>query len=202
MDQVSIEYGSFEVDARSSLSNDPSEQVIDGAEAFSDQHLRYGAYNEYLIDSTYSTDTGLRVLPKASSGENATIQNSVVRIHRGTTEKCVQWTCERCNEKPVLPALTTSDPNEIPIRQEIKFANKYQLANGQKLYRVSGVNVYQLVKPKSPNSVYPIGTTPAEISPSAANFFSSLDFSTTIIDAGFAAPGGILQTPIRVGKFI
>ncbi len=199
MDQVSVEYGNFTVQSFPTFPTPTANETVRG-ESYSSEHIKNGPYNQYLIDSKYSTDTGLRVIPKAASGESPTVNNSVVRVHRGVTTKAVVWTVERCNKLPKLPDLDTKDPNEIAERQEITFANKLQLLNGNTIYRVSGVNYYSLIKPKNNQSKYPIGTTPAEVSPSSANFYGPNDFDKTIIDAAFAAPGGILEIPIRVGS--
>lgn len=198
MEQVTYVFGTFANVAEPEI-GDPANPAPIVPEAFTIDHLQNGAYSQYLIDTKYATDTGLRVIPKAASGADSSVQNSVVRIHRGLTEKEVAWTVERQNDLPDIPQLSTNDPNEIPIRQEITFANKLQMLNGNKVYRSSGVNYYRLIKPKMADSKYPIGTTPAEVSPSSANYYGPANFRGDIIDGAFAAPGGLPTVIVRVG---
>ncbi len=158
-------------------------------EAFTVDHLSQGFYGSYLIDSHYANRTGLDVLPIGQvDGVNV-----VTKTQNATTEKVVFWTCERVNAHPLLPALLTSDPNEIPIVQEILFANCLQMLNNQTVWKVSGVNKYKLLQAKNSSSTYPIGTTPAEVAPASTRFYGPLDFSTAIIDASAGIPAGVSE---------
>lgn len=154
-------------------------------------------YTVYTIDTEYVEDTGLRVL--ASGGIDGTQnQGTVTRIHRGMTRKVVKWVAERINKMPILPSKNTQNPNEVLISSLIYPANPVQGAIGiQKLYRVSGVYVYDLVKPMDENSIYPMGTTPGEMDVSADHNITPQNFSPDVLDASHAIPQG-LQLPLRV----
>lgn len=149
------------------------------AEVFTVNHLTQGMYHEARLDTRYLTLTGLNVLACGQAEE----ENVVIRTSNAVTEKHLFWTFERENAPPLLPALTTSDPNEVPIGQELLFANVLPGLNGQQVWRVSGVNKYKLRKAKNAQSRYPIGTTPAEIAPAATRYYGPEQFSTAFIDA-------------------
>lgn len=182
------------------LSPSPAPALSGLGSAFTAAQTSGPPYTEYFIDWHYSTDSGLRVLPRAASGDDQAIANSVVRTHRGITTLKIIWTAQRLNGKPKIPHWDTKDPNHVPLGQEITLCNKFQGFNNSTIYRVSGVYTYTLVSPKISSSKYPIGTTPAEISPSAANYYGPEDFDSTILDSAFASEGGQVQFSVRVGS--
>lgn len=147
---------------------------------FRSSHLSLGAYEAYTINSQYSKVTGYAVLPTSED------TGVTVRIHKPMTTKVVTWCVERKNAKPVLPKLDTGDPNEVPISQTINFVNCEPMPNGGTYWRVGGSNVYQLLKPKSEDSKYPIGVTPAELDSSSTRYFGPEDFSSDLLDSSFA----------------
>jgi hypothetical protein len=158
-------------------------------------------YDQFLIDTIYRIDSGYRVIAKAGTNASATTMNSLVLIHRGTCVKEVRWTTQRYNVKPLIPKWKTGDPNEIPLTQEMNFCNVAEAGEQGRLYRASGVYTYAMIVPKSGDSKFPIGTTPAEIAPSSTRWYGPEDFTQTILDSAFATPGvPVPNAPVpRVG---
>lgn len=151
--------------------------------AFTVSHLTQGAYKQYSIDSRYINETGLEVLPTGDPGGD----NVLIRVHSGKSEKVVYWTVERNNAMPLLPALTTNNANEVPIKQELLFCNVLPVAGGGQIWRASGINHYKLIRPKDSTSKYPIGSTPAELAAAISRFYPPTAFVTTILDASAAS---------------
>jgi hypothetical protein len=185
MDQIVTVAGTRTTEKVPSLGGKNNAQAQSGvSEKFSFSQLSEGPYQQYGIDSRYVNTTGLDVLPVGQIG----VPGIVVRSQQPTSEKWVWWTCERLNAMPLLPALTTSDDNEVPISQEILFCNVLPCMGGGEVWRVSGVNKYKLRIAKTATSIYPVGTTPAENAPAVSRFYGPDNFSTTIIDASAGSP--------------
>lgn len=154
-------------------------------ECFTVEHLSQGTYNMYLIDTRYTTKTGLDVLPVGREGAAGV----VTKTHETVTEKWIFWTAERLNVPPTLPETNTNNANEVLISSQILFANVLQKDYGQTVWRVSGVYHYKMIKAQPiGSSIYPISTTPAELASAISRFYGPSNFSPNIIDASAGAP--------------
>ncbi len=198
-DQITVDEGTNTVLPSIGPGDVPNPDIPYVQNPFSAAHLQNGFYDEFFIDTIYRTDSGLRVIAKAASSESVQILNSIVRIHRGTSTKEVHWNTQRRNAKPKIPKWTTNDPNEIPISQTMNLTNMAEGGGAGTIWRAQGVYTYALVKPKNDQSKYPVGSSPAEIAPSATRWYGPEDFTQEILDSAFAAPGGTLPVAIRVG---
>ncbi len=195
MDQILTVAGSVSYVTGGSPGSGQGFQVASPApsEKFTVDHLSQGRYGQYCIDTRYINTTGLDVLPVGKEG----LPGVVVQRQIPTSEKHLYWTVERDNAMPDLPALTTSDPNEIPISQELLLCNVLQGPLGHEIWRASGVNKYKLKVAKTASSLYPIGSTPAELAPATTRYYAPVNFKTTIIDASAGAPAVNLQQVIQ-----
>jgi hypothetical protein len=156
------------------LENPPPES----ADVFTAGHVA-SPYEGYTIQTQYINSSGLTILPTAKDDGSAVI----VKTSQPFTQKVVTWAAERRGAKPAIPGFDTSDPNEIGISQVLTFMNSQPLANGGTIWRASGVNTYACLQPKTEESSYPIGSTPAEIASAKLQRFEPYDFQDDIIDA-------------------
>lgn len=146
-------------------------------------------YSQYLIDTTYFTDTGMRVISTCSLDPTVLVLHSAIRVSQPITTKIIIWTVERMFLTPNIPSADTKNKNEILISKSITPANPLQHANG-KVFRISGTYVYRLLKALTENDVFPAGTTPAETDSAnaAGHAIVPTQFDSTILDSSYAEP--------------
>jgi hypothetical protein len=154
-------------------------------------------YTFFNVDSRYEKDTGLRVMTVSgphTAGSNSTenVSNEVVRVHRGAQKVYRYWSCERIGEQPQIPHGESDNPNEVLEQQIITGCSPLTLPNG-KIWRVSGINVYGLLKPLNETVIWPLCSSPAEVDGSAMHNIRPEHFDRNIMRTAHADPQ--LQNP-------
>ena len=150
-------------------------------------------YKQYLIDTVYETDEGIRVLPTSQAAGSAI----KVRVGLPLTIKIVTFTMERHGKKPKIPHWNTGNANEVLEKRRIQVCNPLQLPD-RKAWRVEGTYTYKLLVPLTEDDILCCGTTPAEIDLANQHTYAKADLDKTLIDSSFAVPRQTAPVP-RVG---
>lgn len=145
-------------------------------------------YHEFLIDSTYLEDTGLRVLPVA--GPPGT-PPKVIRVHAGIRSKQVEWTAERRGDKPELPHWDTGNSADILISKEIAPCSPLLISENNHAWRVSGIYLYVSAVAPSDSDRMAAGANPADTTTPEQNWLDVSLFNRNLLRAPAQyRPGG------------
>lgn len=111
-------------------------------------------YTNGEINSRYETDHGKIQSPMSAPvqsyvpgrGPVDTSSSPTCSISTATqpmTRRIVTWTCERLGAPPMIPALTSNDPNQVILTSHIVMADMALMPDGETFYfRVSGTYIY------------------------------------------------------------
>jgi hypothetical protein len=155
-------------------------------------------YVQFLIDTKYTIDSGLRAYPVGGPASNAGVE--IIREHGGLTTAMMKWTVERRGAVPDIPSHDVHNDNWVWLYSEITGANPFQAnPNGDAglVHRISGVHHYVLTAPMSESNTFPLFTTPFETARSSRHNINPAQWNTAIISAAHVQNDLQLLMPIQ-----
>lgn len=163
---------------------DPAASGIEAApsDLWSAEQSGSTPYNEYLIDTSYETDSGIRQMPLASNGGGPSC--AFVQIHAEVTRKKVQWTAERIGAAPTCPHWDTGNANEVLLSRKIKPCSTFVMPDSMtQVWRVEGVYVYGLKVATGEGDRLFAGAIPVCTLAASTQSISGTNFSKEILRA-------------------
>jgi hypothetical protein len=141
-------------------------------------------YTDYTVETTFDSDAGILQSPVAGP---AGTPSDIIQVSAPYDIMIVKWTAKRIGRKPLVPSpLRPNDPNAVLKSKTIVPLAPMMDPDGKtKIYRVSGVYVYQLLLPVEYVNVgyYTMGAPPFQTTgkADAENVLGGEDFSTLIV---------------------
>jgi hypothetical protein len=152
------------------------------------------AYNEYLIDTHYETNQGLRQLALASD-EGGPESCAIVAVSAPVSRKRVQWTVERIGMAPICPHWDTGNDNEVLLRKRITPCSTWIMPDGKtQVWRVEGIYEYALLAAVDDADSLYAGAIPVAILESSTQIINGQNFSTAILASTSSASGASAAT--------
>lgn len=143
-----------------------------------------GAYNRYQQDHSYSTDTGLLVLPLSSKKPDF----KIIRLHGGIQTRTVDWVACRQGKPPIIPSAVDTEFDKYlggTVTVGLPVPNKQQ--NGYN-WTVSGSYLYVEAAPRVPGvNTLPTGNAPYATEPMDSTANAGYLANAAAITAGFQA---------------
>lgn len=102
------------------------------------------SYTNYAQDHHYENETGLVVLPVAST----VAKRRIIRLHGGTGTRRVQWTASRKGKPPIIPVPETTAYDTLIASRVTPALPSPDPNTGGYNWTISGEYVYSQVKPR------------------------------------------------------
>lgn len=157
--------------------------VTDGL--WSAEHLQ-ASYTDYTIETFYGNDTGILQSPVA--GPPGT-PSDMIQVCAAYDQMIIKWMATRVGLKPTVPSpLRPNDANAVLKSKQITPLAPLLDSDGKtKIYRVSGIYIYNLLLPAEVVNNgylnYPMGAPPYQTTGKGdnSNVLQNGNFSTNIV---------------------
>jgi hypothetical protein len=130
-------------------------------------------YPQNTFDIRYELVTGDTVMrPMGPDG----LPGERVKLSSGAWSATIQWSYERANDWPECPHPDIGDPNYVLIYASITPAKPQEGIGAHRAFRVSGIYIYQLLKPLADFGPFPTATSPESKAQIGDNTLPTLSF--------------------------